>query len=50
MTGFRFIFPDNDEGFEVVEETTQSPNKLDDEDKETASNDDDEVIWETEED
>jgi hypothetical protein len=51
VTGFRFIFPDDDEeGFEVLEENEASAD--DDEDGEeepTQISNEDDVIWETEE-
>lgn len=46
MTAFRFIFPEDDEGFEVIEET-ETVEELE-EDKEAVQIDD--VVWETEED
>jgi hypothetical protein len=52
MNSFRFIFPDDDEGFEVLEEATQTTAELDDDDeeKEVSQTAEYEVIWETEED
>lgn len=49
MTAFRFIFPDNDEGFEIIEEAETLEELEEDEDEEAAQIDDDEVIWETDE-
>jgi hypothetical protein len=54
MTAFRFIFPDDDdEGFELLEEDEAISADDDDDDGEegpTQINNEDEVIWETEED
>jgi hypothetical protein len=51
MTAFRFIFPDDDEGFELVEEEVKSADLVEDEEEETTQIDNqDDVIWETEED
>ena len=49
MTGFRFIFLDDDEGFEVIEEA-EAVGELEEDEDEEADQIDDEVIWETEED
>jgi hypothetical protein len=51
MTAFRFIFPDDDEGFELVEEEVKTADLVEDEEEETTQSDNqDDVIWETEED
>jgi hypothetical protein len=52
MTGFRFVFDDDDdEGFEPVEENVTTVDLVEDEEEElTQINNEDEVIWETEED
>jgi hypothetical protein len=52
MTAFRFIFPDDDdEGFELVEEEVKTADLVEDEEEETTQiNNQDDVIWETEED
>ena len=51
MTGFRFIFDDDDEGFELVEEEAETPTNLEDGEEEKSSQiTEEEVIWETEED
>lgn len=51
MTSFRFIFPDDDEGFEVLEENeTISADDDNDEEEEPIQNNEEDVIWETEED
>jgi hypothetical protein len=52
MTAFRFIFPDDDdEGFEVLEENEASAGDEDSDQEEPAQiNNEDDVIWETEED
>jgi hypothetical protein len=52
MTAFRFIFPDdNEEGFEVLEENEASADDEEDgEEEPTQINNEDDVIWETEED
>jgi hypothetical protein len=53
MTGFRFVFPDDeDEGFESLEKDEASADDEDDDGEEepTQINNEDEVIWETEED
>jgi hypothetical protein len=52
MTGFRFIFnDDDDEGFELVEEAEVIEEELDDDqDVESTQGNDDEVIWEETED
>lgn len=49
MNAFKFIFEDDDEGFELIEESEAVEELEEDEDEETAQNDD-ELIWETEED
>lgn len=49
MTAFRFIYPDDDEGFELVEEVETSA-ESDDEDEESAQSNNDDVIWELTED
>jgi hypothetical protein len=52
MNTFRFIFPDNDEGFEVLEENEAISADDDDDGEEepTQINNEEDVIWETEED
>jgi hypothetical protein len=52
MTAFRFIFPDDDEeGFEVLEENeTSADDEDDDQEEPTQINNEEDVIWETEED
>jgi hypothetical protein len=51
MTSFRFIFPDDDEGFEVLEENEAiSADDDNDEEEEPTQNNEEDVIWETEED
>ena len=51
MTSFRFIFPDDDEGFEVLEENEAiSADDDNDEEEEPTQNNEKDVIWETEED
>ncbi|MEG4121693.1 hypothetical protein QUA43_30005 [Microcoleus sp. N9_B4] len=49
MVAFRFIFPNDDEGFELVDSETTAEIE-DDEDEETSQSAEDDVIWETEED
>lgn len=51
MTSFRFIFPDDDEGFEVLEENEAiSADDDNDDEEEPTQNNEEDVIWETEED
>jgi len=53
MTAFRFILSDDDEGFELVEEEVKTADLVEDEEEEeetTQSDNQDDVIWETEED
>jgi hypothetical protein len=51
MNSFRFIFPDDDEGFEVLEENEAiSADDDNDEEEEPTQNNEEDVIWETEED
>ena len=51
MTSFRFIFSDDDEGFEVLEENEAiSADDDNDDEEEPTQNKEDDVIWETEED
>ena len=51
MTSFRFTFPDDDEGFEVLEENEAiSADDDNDEEEEPTQNNEEDVIWETEED
>ncbi len=51
MTAFKFIFPDDDdEGFEVLEENEASADDEDDGEQPTQINNEDDLIWETEED
>jgi hypothetical protein len=52
MTGFRFIFPDDDEGFELLEENEaiSADDEDDDQEEPTQINNENDVIWETEED
>jgi hypothetical protein len=51
MTGFRFVFPDDDdEGFELVEEFELVESIEDEQDSEELAQPEDDVIWETEED
>lgn len=47
MTAFRFLFPDDDEGFEIIEDAETVKELEEDEDEEASQIDD--VIWETEE-
>ncbi|MEG4115333.1 MULTISPECIES: hypothetical protein [unclassified Microcoleus] len=49
MTAFRFLFPDDDEGFEIIEDA-EAVEELEEDEDEEASQIDDEVAWETEED
>lgn len=51
MNSFRFIFPDDDEGFEVLEENEAiSADDDNDDEEEPTQNNEEDVIWETEED
>jgi len=51
MTSFRFIFPGDDEEFEVLEENEAiSADDDNDEEEEPTQNNEEDVIWETEED
>jgi len=52
MNSFRFIFPDDDEGFEVLEESEaiSADDDNDDDEEEPTQNNEEDVIWETEED
>lgn len=52
MTGFMFTFPDDDKGFELLEEEAETTSESDDNDDELnqTNNDIDDVIWEVTED